>query len=292
MRIKFLFSICLISLVAFASATDISFVVYFAQGTATKNGKLKLKKGDTISSTESISLTDKASVMLICSNYKVIQLNKKGTYTAKNLLSQCNKDVAGYSSSYFKYVWNEFTHPHGKLENNPGEYMKNVGAVSRGCNMLQTALAVDSLHLYAGTLPIQWTSSFNQAIWAVYEVSVDGAPIQKKLLDKKEPIRIEQLTRDLLPGEYYWTVVDAEGNGCERNYLKLWSPLAYTNKLKELLGSIPVTSPAETAFAKAFVLHENHFLAEALKYYTIASRLSPKNKLYQTSLSQFYAPTT
>jgi hypothetical protein len=290
MLIKLFFVFYLLATSVTAGATDISFVVYFSQGTVTKNGKLKIKKGDKVSTNESITVADKASVMLICSNYKVIQLNKKGIYTAKALLSQCTKDAAGYSSSYFKYVWNEFTHPHGAPESDPGEYMKNVGAVSRGCSMLQTGIAIDSLHFFAGTLPIQWSSSFEQSLLTIYSVPIDGAPIKKILLDKKEPIRVEQITRELLPGEYYWTVMDEDGNGCERNYLKVWSPLAYGRQLNELLANIPLTTPAETAFAKAFVLQENHFIAEALKYYSLATKLSPQNKLYKKTLSQFYEP--
>ncbi len=277
-------------MIAFAAtAGDISFVVYSVTGLAKKNVSVKLKKGDKILSNETIGLADKASIVLVCSNYKVIQLNKKGSYTAKSLLGQCVKDAVGYTSSYFKYVWNEFTHPHGKPEANPGEYMKNVGAVSRGCNTVQTGVLVDTIHYLSGALPVYWSSSFAQPALRIYDVPADGAPIQKTVLEKDQPINIEQAAKALPAGEFYWQITDAEGNGCERNYLKIWDSTAYRTKVADLLAGIPVSTAAETAFAKGFVLQENHFLAEALTYYAMAAKLDVKNKLYQKILSQFYA---
>lgn len=280
----------LLFLFAFAAtAADISFVVYSVTGLVKKNVSVKVKKGDKILANETIALADKASIVLVCSNYKVIQLNKKGSYTAKSLSGQCTKDAAGYTSSYFKYVWNEFTHPHGKPEANPGEYMKNVGAVSRGCNTVQTGVAVDTIHYLAGALPVYWSSSYSQPVLRIYDMPSDGAPIQKTVLEKDRPINIELLAKTLPAGEYYWQVTDTEGNGCERNYLKVWDDIAYKARVEALLAGIPVSTAAETAFAKGFVLQENRFLAEALAYYTLAAKLDVKNKLYQKTLSQFYA---
>ncbi|RYY47213.1 MAG: hypothetical protein EOO06_12920 [Chitinophagaceae bacterium] len=288
MRIKFLLTTFLFLLSLLSFATDVSFIVYHAQGTVTVNGKTMLKKGDKIMANQRVSLADKSSVMLICSNYKVIQLTKKGSFAVQHLLAQCNKDAAGYSSSYFKYVWNEFTHPHGKPETNPGEYMKNVGAVSRGCNLFQTGIAVDSMHFYAGTLSVNVRTSIQNPVIALYEVPIDGAPLRKLTLANNSPIRIGELAKGLTPGEYFWTLQDADGNGCERSYLKLWEPGAYSRKLNELFASVPITTPAETAFAKAFVLQENHFTAEALRYYKIAAKLAPGNKIFKKTLSVFY----
>jgi hypothetical protein len=270
-------------------AADISFVLYYVKGQVTKNSKTKIKKGDKILANESLVLGENSSVILICSNFKAIQLNKKGRYSATSLLEQCNDKGASYSSSYFKYVWNEFTHAHGKPEANPEEYMKNVGAVSRGCNMVQTSIAADTIHISSGALPIYWNSTFSAPILAIYDVTVDGAPLQKTMLKKEQPFDLAAVTGSLLPGEYYWQIIDAEGNSCERNFLKIWDSTSYQQQVTELLTHVPVTTPAETAFAKGFVLHENHFIAEAIRYYAMAAKLAPANKLYKQTLSTFYA---
>lgn len=286
---KILFTTVFIFISILVQAADISFVVYYVKGLVSKNSKIKIKKGDKISANESVVIGDGASIILICSNYKAIQLNKKGTFTAKTLLAQCNDKAASYSGSYFKYVWNEFTHAHGKPEANPEEYMKNVGAVSRGCNMVQTNIAGDTIHMSSGPLPLYWNSIFSSSILAIYDVAIDGAPLQKTILEKEHPADLGTITRALQPGEYYWQIIDTEGNSCERNYLKIWDSLSYHQQVKELLIHVPVTTPAETAFAKGFVLHENHFISEAIRYYAMAAKLAPRNKLYKETLSTFYA---
>lgn len=291
MRIKLLFIFFLVITAFVSKANDIVFVVYHVKGQVSKNAKVKIKKGDKVLGSEAIIVGDNSTLMLVCSNYKVIQVNKKGAYTAKSLLSQCSTTAAGYSSSYFKYVWNEFTHPHGKPSEKPEDYMKNVGAVSRGCNMLETGIRVDTLHFSAGSkdeLPVYWKSNFAQNILAVYDVAIDGAPLRKTLLKQNEPVRMEQVIETLPVGEYYWTIIDNNGNGCERNYLKIWEPELYKQQLKKMSDSFPSTTVAENAFADAFVFHENHFLAEALKYYKLASSFSMGNKIYKKSLSKFY----
>jgi hypothetical protein len=285
---KILFTTVFIFISILVQAADISFVVYYVKGLVSKNSKIKIKKGDKISANESVIIGDGASVILICSNYKAIQLNKKGTFTAKSLLVQCNDKGASYSGSYFKYVWNEFTHAHGKPEANPEEYMKNVGAVSRGCNMVQTNIPADTIHISTGALPIYWSSIFPSSVFAIYDVAIDGAPLQKTILEKEQPFDLAAITRFFQPGEYYWQVIDAEGNSCERNYLKIWNSLSYQQRVNELLTNVPVTTVAETAFAKGFVMHENHFIAEAIKYYKMAAKLAPGNKLYKQTLSSFY----
>lgn len=289
MRIKFLATILFVFIVLVSKATDISFVVYNVIGSVSKSSKTKIKKGDKILANETLVLADNASVILICSNYKTIQLNKKGSYTAKNLMDQCNKDAAGYTSSYFKYVWNEFTHPHGKPESNPGEYMKNVGAVSRGCNAVETNLPVDTIHYFDGKFLIHWRSIYSKPVLAIYDIPVDGGPLKRTALKYGYPIYTDSLTSNMQPGEYYWQITDAEGNSCERNYLKIWDRSSYEQEVDELIAQVPVSTKAETAFAKGFILQENHFLAEACKYYKKATEFSPGTKKYQNALSQFYA---
>ena len=51
---------------------------------------------------------------------------------------------------------------------------------------------------------------------------------------------------------------------------------------------MPYTTPAETAFTKAFLLEENKFSAEALIWYKKAVQLNPSNLTYQQTLSSFY----
>ena len=271
-----------------ASAADPAFVVYHSKGPNAKSGsKTTLKKGDKLFAKDILVLGEGSKLVLICSNYQIIQLGKKGSFPVKTLLSQCKK-AGSYSSSYFKYVWNELTHPHGKPEKDPEEYMKNVGAVSRGCNDVAFGLPADTINYYKGEFPLQWWASYEKPVAAVFEQQMDGAPIHQVALTAKQPLQLAQLAKTLSPGIYYWQIVGPEGGNCERKFLKIWDKKSYNNMVHGLLNQVPATSPAETAYANAYMLHENNFLAEALSYYKQAAKLNPKNLTYKTSLNKFY----
>jgi len=286
---KLLFSILLLGIFQLSFGNDISFVVYHSKGSVVKTfSQVNLKKGDPLFLKDAISLGTGSSLILICSNYKIIQLSKKGNYTIKSLMGQCDKNPASYSSSYFKYVWDELTHPHDKPEMNPEAYMKNIGAVSRGCNESAIGIKADTINYCSGSLPVFWWSSYKNSYAVVYEQILDGAPVKKLLLIKEKPVQLHELFKALVPGEYYWQIAGDEGSGCERNYLKIWDKPSYNKAIKLLLKEVPVSSAAETAYARAFLLEENHFLAEALQYYQQAAQLNPSNIIYKKSLAKFY----
>ena len=286
---KLLLIIVFFLLSSLSRGADISFVVYHGKGVVTKtSSKQLLKKGDKIFFEETLLVGDKASLILICSNYKVIQINKKGSYSVKGLLNQCNKEQANYSSSYFKYVWEQLTHPHGSPEKDPGEYMKNVGAVSRGCDMVATNIKLDTLNYSSGVLPVYWRSSFKKPEARIYDVAIDGGALVKINLTQNTPLQTSALFKNLEPGIYYWQITADDGTSCERNYVKIFSASGYNTGINAILRDVPVTTPSETAFSKAFLMEENFFMAEAFKYYELAMKLNPANKTYKNSLLRFY----
>lgn len=273
-----------------AHANDISFVVYHVKGNIQQSGKKQqLKKGDQLFAKDILVLNDASQVVLICNNYKIIQLSKKGKYEVTALLQQCNKTSASYSSSYFQYVWNELTHTKGKPEKKPGDYMKNVGAVSRGCADVVFGIATDTLQVSPNSkLFIHFKAFYTNATVAIYPELYDGAALNKIAVKNEDSLQIKSLTNSLAPGIYYWQVVGADGSSCERNYIKIWDTKEYKKMIFFLLKDVPSTTAAETAFTKAFLLHENKFTAEALVWYKKAVRLDPSNLIYQQSLSSFY----
>jgi hypothetical protein len=286
---KFLFALLFVGIIQSGFSTDISFVVYYSKGNVHKTiSKTILKKGDQLFLNDIILLGEGTNLILICNNYKGIQLSKKGNYAVKDLLTKCDQNQASYSSSYFKYVWNDLTHPHGKPEEDPEEYMKNVGAVSRGCNEVATGIKIDTLHYFSGPLPVYWVSVYQHSYATVFDRLYDGEAFIKMPLTKGKPIAFDELLKQLQPGEYYWSVTNGEGSGCERDFLKLWDKDAYKNEVNRILKEVPVTGAAETAFARAFLLEENYFMAEALKYYQQAVRFSPNSEVYKRSLNKFY----
>ena len=286
---RFLFLVLFLACSIILHATDIAFVVYHSKGANTKAGsKSRLKKGDQLLLKDILTLGEESQLVLVCSNYKVIQISKKGNYPIKKLLLQCKKTAASYSSSYFKYIWEQFTHPHGSPDKNPEDYMKNVGAVSRGCHEVTTSVKTDTVRFHSGYFPVYWDAAYEVSFAVVYNQLYDGAPMKKIQLVKGKPFLLGDLLKGLSTGDYYWQVEGSNGGNCERKYLQLWDKQTYRKAVAALLREIPATTKAEEAFASAFVLEENYFIAEALGFYQQAVKLQPSNPIYKKSLEKFH----
>lgn len=291
MVIKFKFSLLafLLLFTLQAGANDIALVVYFVKGKIYKGNHLKpLAKGDVLSAKEVLQFQANADAIFVCSNYKAIKVKASGKKKVQSILAQCSADAGSYTGNYFKYVWSQFAHKHGKPETNPKEYMNNVGAVNRGCNGVQINQAIDTLQYGMDSLSTAWQSAWNNTQLSVYDMPMDGAPLIRVDLAAGKPIQWNHVLKDLPPGEYYWQLNDKEGNACERKYLKLWPANEYRQQVDSLIHTVPNFSDAESAFARGFVMEENHFLGMALLYYAEAAKRAPKNKVYQQTVQRFY----
>lgn len=284
--ILILFFICISAVFTVAEG---QYIVYFSQGTVSKKGsRVMLKKGDALLVEDVVNLGNKSKLVLVCANFKVIQITRQGKYPLRELQSQCINTPSGYSAAYFEYVWHQFNHPHGTPDKNPEAFMKNVGAVSRGCNEMSTSLWLDTLLYGAGSMPVQWKAAFAAPVFAIYQQPFDGAPMITHSLVTGQAFDLKTMLQFLRPGEYYWLIQSKEPGACERRYLKVMSKTEYTNLLTALKSSVPETTAAETAFATGFLLQENHLLADAFTFYSKAAKLEPGNEVYQRSLSKFY----
>jgi hypothetical protein len=271
-------------------AQDTEFVVYFTKGKISKTGSRSktLQKGDRLVSADVLQVPDNAELVLICKNYNTVKIKTKGRYTVQNLLTKCSQQPTSFTSSYFHYIWDELTHVHGSPEKDPMKYMRNTGAVSRGCAMVQTSVPVDTVHYAAGNLPIYFKTAHKRPHVNIYNDVQEGVLLVKETLSN-DPIQMELLMPKLKEeGEYYWQITDADGTSCERNYLRFWNGSEYQAAVNQLLNSVIATQPAETAYMKGYLLEEKHFLAEAFTYYQLAVKLDPKNTIYKKTLSRFY----
>lgn len=271
---------------AFAAPPD--YIVYFVKGKVVKAGSQSttLKKGDQLLNTDQITLADKAQVVLITKSYTTVQLQKPGTFTLNTLTTSAAQ--TSLTSGYFRYIWSEFMSHHDGPEKNPIHYMKNKGAVSRGMPIVQTAIDVDTIYYSAGRLPICWKSEWDLCHVSVYNDEYEGKLLYKEKLDSHLVLINELVSKLQSPGIYYWQVTNEKGWGDDRNYLQLLDPADYRQRVDSLLKNSIATTPAETAYIKAYILEENHFLAEAFQYYQKAVQLAPQNPVYKKSQNRFY----
>lgn len=269
-------------------AQDVAFVVYYAKGMILKKTNLKtaLQKGDKIFASDIILMPAKGRLVLICNNYKGIQLAKKGNINVAYLLEQCRKNEGNFTSTYFKYVWDELTHPHGKPEKDPYKYMGNKGAASRGCSNSFLRLDLDTINYSKGKLPVAVKAVNSDMYWSLFDDPIQGVEIIKeKLLNN---IHFDTLVGKLPPATYYWEIKTENEKTCERKVIKVWEVNEYKNAIASIVKSVLPSIPAETAYHTGYLLEENHFLADALSYYQLAAKLNKKNLRYKKTLLRFY----
>jgi hypothetical protein len=293
MRLLVFLLFSILSLTALAQQP--SFVVYYTKGLIGKVGAAgALKKGDKLNAKEVINVNQGAQVILICSNYETVKLTAKGKYKVSSLLAQCDKKTPSFASSYFSYVWQEFTSPHGNMEDDPTHYMKNTGAASRGCNTVETKLLLDTVIMpvykagAARSFPVLFITTFEKPYLSRFN-QFEGADSMWQTPLAENQFAIDLLTKEAKkPGYYYWQITGREEMGCEPNVLKILPEKEYNATITRLLADLPNASPAETAYMKAFILEENHFTGEAFRYYEQAFKLAPSNEQYKPARSRFY----
>lgn len=271
-------------------AADPVFVVYFVKGKIIKQGTQSrvLKSGDPLMETDKFQLPAGSEIIIICKNSTPLRLKSKGEYTVRNLLSLCTKNSESTTSAYFKYVWNEFTHPEASPEKDPRNYMKTSGAVSRGYEAVDFVTSIDTVHYSIGKLNLRWTPDVANVRIKVYNSSEDG----KLLLERKLNsgiLPIDSIARELgAPGEYYWGIWDASDREPGRHYLKIWEKKEYRKFVSNLVKQInAVPSKAEKFYLRGFILEEHHFLTEASLYYKKAFQKEPENPIYKKAYESF-----
>lgn len=282
--------LCLLVLVCLSLssfAAEPAFIVFYNSGKAVKtvSGKsIILKKGDNLLSTDQITIPEQTQLVLVCANFSVVQLKTKGTHTIKTLLTKCNKETTSASSAYFKYIWHSFSHAHTAPEKDPRAYMQTYGAASRGKGALITKLNADTIYHCVGTpLTVIWVPA-KPATVVVYQNHTDGDPVLTSKLTTAA--NIDSIAKHLRYVTTYYWAIDGQ-QMVKRNVIKLYSKKAYQQNIAKIKAYVVPATASEKAFLTAYQLEENHFLAEAAKYYKIAFQLEPNNQIYKNAFARF-----
>jgi hypothetical protein len=294
MRVLFLFLAFTIATVA--RSQTIAFVVYYTKGSITKAGTAgSLKRGDKLYAKDNITLSQNAQIILVCKNSQTVKLVTKGKYAVSSLVKDCDKKTPSFVSSYFSYVWKEFTTPHGDMDEDPTHYMKNTGAASRGCNTVETKLILDTviLPLYkpgmvARSFPVFFNTIFEKPNLSRFISTDEGDSVWQTSISKNM-FRFDILSKEAgKAGISYWQITGNVESTCDPNVLIILSEKEYNAAVGKMLTGLPAASAAETAYMKAFILEENHFIGEAFRYYEQAYKLAPTNQKYKLARSRFY----
>lgn len=284
----FILSGFLLYFAGFAKAQEPNLLIYYVSGTVGKSGSKKaLQKGALLATNEILYLADKASVLIICSDFTVFKVSGKGRYPVKELEKKCKKDPQSFSSSYFKYVWHEFTQKHGSPDHNPLNYMQNIGAVVRGYSAIGQKYSFDTINYFKGSLPLVFDSLPVPVIAAVFTDEYDGGLLNSKVFTQRK-INLESVFNSLPAGTYYWQLMDSTKALTLRKVINILPEGEYLKSVNRITAIVPQSSLAETAFLKAYLLTEKGFLNAAFNYYKEAMKLNPANNDHEKAFKAIF----
>ena len=292
-NMKQLFFIASLFFTAGINAQNNMFVVYSIKGNVSvveNKIETKAKIGTILDGDETIKVGTGSFATLICNETKAFSLSKAGNYTTASLKDSCKLASGSVSSNYMKYVWNEMTKPKGSPEKNRKDFMSNVGATSRGgINNVWVDPRLDSVNYVSGTIPLSWkcfvdTKEFE---FRLYDESKTNVIFKKDV--KKKHVDISDILKLLQLGKtYYWNAtVKGEPENEARHYLHYVPKEKYQSFFTTIKSTDAAESDAEMNFRHAFVLEENHYLAEAYNHYLKATQLDATNSFYRSTFMSF-----
>jgi len=292
MKKTFFLSSLLFTLAATAQNSNM-FVVYSIKGTVSvldKNVESKAKIGTILDGDETIKVGTGSFATIICNETKVFSLTKAGNYSTASLKDSCKISSGSVSSNYMKYVWAEMTKSKGTPEKNRKYYMANVGAVSRGdINNVWVDPRLDSVNHVSGSIPLSWKAytEADEFDFKLYDDSKTKVLLAKSV--KKKHVNISELLKLIQSGKiYYWSAtVKDEPENTARHYVRYVPKEEYQTFFNSLKKTDALESDAEMNFRLAFVLEENHYLAEAYNHYLKATQLDATNSFYRSTFMSF-----
>lgn len=293
---KFILYILAFIISAQSIAQNPLFVVYSKKGNPEyifNNQTKSIITGTQINSNSLIKLNNNESVVLVCENYKTIILNKAGSYNANQITENCKKQNKDLTSSYFKYIWEEFSHPHTTPDENHKKFMKTTGAVSRGCYDSTILPIIDSIKIVK--------NKFHWFQWNFVWMEPEGKPELKlqvfddrlfgrKIIDSTvqfPEMDLSKLFKNLPTGDYYWLLTQNPTKPCERNYVGIYSEKEFDTVMAEIKSKVLSYDDASENFMTGYLLEQKNFLLEAQEYYKKAVKLNPNNTLYSNRLKVF-----
>ncbi len=275
------------------AAQDNMYVVYSVKGAVSvieNKTETKAKIGTILDGDETIKVGAGSIATLICNETKAFSINKPGNYTTASLKDSCKSSSGSLSSNYMKYVWAEMTKSKGSPEKNRKYYMSNVGAVSRGeINNVWVDPRLDSVNYTAGTIPLSWKSytEAEEFDFKLYDDTKTKVLLAKTV--KKKHVDISELLKIVQPGKvYYWSAtIKGEPENPDRKYFHYVTKDEFNTFYSSIKEHDAYESDAEKNFRMAFVLEENHYIAEAYNHYMKATQLDPTNSLYRFTFMSF-----
>ncbi len=294
-----LFATCLLFISSVHAQTGDDLMVYSMKGTVTvieNSIESKAKIGKVLKPGSTIKTQKLAKLTMVCKQGKPLTVTKEGIFPVTKWKDSCesNNDNS-VTTKYFQYIWEQLS-----LQNNG--YKKNksgdIGAVSkneapiRGEDDMEILFneQLDTVCYATGNFPLSWkTSSVYRGKYFFRLADTKTGTIIFSDSMASSSIRIDLFKRRMkIGGAYQWSVATKLTGVYAAGVINYVSPKTVSQQIIIFQKAIDVPEDiAARYFRTAYLLQQNHYLADAYLYYQKAVNAAPDVIFYKEQLNMF-----
>jgi len=268
------------------------YLVYKIYGKAFYNspkGKVKVIIGNTYNESDSIFLEAKSKITFLCNNYVPFVVEKEGIVDFKKIAVNCLNSNQNNSITFFKFVWQQFSHPHEDPIKHRKKYFNNLGAPIRGDVSIEKYY--DSFFVVErSTVKLKWELKSAQPQYLyIWDSGNDS-----ELIYSSKPIITEEFdlvcdsSNHIFPGVYKWQIGNEWNQENKSQQIFIISKTKFDSLHNKIQNQIPTTyDESERNMFLGFEFEKKHFYLEALRCYNKALKINPDNQIYKQLLTSF-----
>lgn len=275
------------------------FLVYKINGKAFYNGskgKVKVLIGNTFNESDNVILEPKSKITFLCNNYIPFEVEKEGVVELKKIAVNCKNTNQNNDINFFKFVWEQFSHPHLDPIKNREKYFHNLGAPIRSNHK-----EIDIKEFYSdfsmvegSKIKLNWNIVLPKKYYKrgsykfmLYNQSSKNKSVEQFSIYNSGSFDFAIYNTNLIyPAKYDWGITfDSLLSKGNSNGITIYSKSQYDSILNSIDKNIEKNiDEAERSFRKGVALGLLHFYKESFSYYKEALKLEPENELYKTNV--------
>lgn len=276
-------------------------LVYTVKGKVTcvyKNKETPVKIGKVLFPGSVVKTQKESALTVVCTKGKPISVSKQGSFPVSRWRDSCKTTGNSVSTNYFKYIWQElysYSPEHkealrkkDKMAVARGEGPPGTKKQITGKPKMEFNRGMDTL-LYDGqSFPLSWNMQgyrdyYYFKLYAENDDLIYSDSLRFSFID------INRFSQLLTSGNlYYWTVAAKGISESKKKVLKYVQQEEVNEIVSKLLKPITIAEDsAAVSFRVAFMLEQQHYLAEAYNWYQQAAIQDPEILLYRDKLIRF-----
>jgi len=289
-----------LSLAGCALAQD-PMIAYAVRGSVTATYKKEssmVKIGRVLLPGTVLTIGKDGAVTLLCKKGRQFLINKEGTVPVWRYKDSCKYTEKNITADYLSYIWGQF---YEYSAENRKEKKENLLAVSRSPGnenkrkhdpnrlLIEFNKGMDTVIYSSKDFSLGWNCFDYDGAYVFRLYDENG--LRQLFIDTTEDnfVLISKLGNFLKEGSVYkWNVSAPHAAITRKRVLKFLPQSVIDNYIRLVQAElIPNENEASKYFRIAYALEQQHYLADALEYFTMANKADPSIHIFRDKLVQF-----